>query len=102
MSDAKNGKLAVLHQKELILNADDTKNILAAVSIIRELSNSMRESLNPNNFKGTMNVSSTYNPLTEQRVEIQATFPNATDADDIREALIGLSDQAYQYAHRNI
>ncbi len=38
----------------------------------------------------------------EQRVEITASFPNATDADDIRQALIGLSDKAYQYAHRTI
>ena len=48
----------------------------------------------------TMKAQSSYNPVTEQRVEIQATFPNATDADDIRNALIGLSDKAYQYAHR--
>jgi hypothetical protein len=38
----------------------------------------------------------------EQRVEITASFPNATDADDIRQALIGLSDKAYQYSNRTI
>jgi hypothetical protein len=48
------------------------------------------------------NISSAYSSTTEQRVEIQATFPNATDANDIREALLGLSDKAYQYAHRRI
>jgi len=47
-------------------------------------------------------VSNPYNSVTEQRVEIQATFPNATDADDIRNALLELSDKAYQYAHRTI
>ena len=47
-------------------------------------------------------ISSSYNPITEQRVEIQASFPNATDADDIRTALLELSDKAYQYAHRTI
>ncbi len=35
--DDKNGKLAVLHQKELILNATDTENILATVSAVRDL-----------------------------------------------------------------
>ena len=30
-----NGRLAVLHQKELVLNATDTENILDAVKIIR-------------------------------------------------------------------
>ena len=47
-------------------------------------------------------ISDNYNPTTEQRVEIQASFPNATDAEDIRAALLGLSDSAYQYAHRTI
>ena len=33
-----NGKLAFLHQKELVLNADDTENILDAVKLIRQIS----------------------------------------------------------------
>ena len=33
------GKLAILHEKELVLNQDDTKNILSTVSLIRELVN---------------------------------------------------------------
>jgi hypothetical protein len=35
------GRLAVLHQKELVLNQEDTKNMLAAVQSIRELAPSM-------------------------------------------------------------
>jgi hypothetical protein len=31
-------KLAFLHEKELVLNADDTKNILSAVDMIRSIS----------------------------------------------------------------
>jgi hypothetical protein len=31
------GKLAVLHEKELVLNQTDTSNVLAAVSIIRDV-----------------------------------------------------------------
>jgi hypothetical protein len=31
-------KLAFLHEKELVLNADDTKNILTAVSTLRAIS----------------------------------------------------------------
>jgi len=100
---SKNGKMAVLHQKELVLNADDTRNILAAVDMMRTIISS-----NQGLFSGlvkqasTNNISTEYNPVTEQRVEIQATFPNATDADDIRQAILGLSDRAYQYAHRRI
>jgi hypothetical protein len=32
------GKLAVLHEKELVLNAEDTKNFLSATGILREIS----------------------------------------------------------------
>jgi hypothetical protein len=31
------GRLAMLHQKEIVLNADDTENILAAVDILRSV-----------------------------------------------------------------
>jgi hypothetical protein len=37
-----NGKLAILHEKELVLNAEDTKNILAAVDTVRFISDSLR------------------------------------------------------------
>lgn len=96
----KNGKLAFLHQKELILNAEDTQNILAAVDIVRQMGIGLRNStININGMSGK-NLG-TIGDTIEQRVEITASFPNATDAEDIRQALIGLSDKAYQYAHRN-
>jgi hypothetical protein len=37
------GKLAFLHEKELVLNADDTANFLNALTISRDLVNSMIE-----------------------------------------------------------
>lgn len=98
----KNGKAAILHQKELVLNATDTQNILAAVDIIRNMTNASIAGMNSIAGFNSSNLGSAYNPVTEQRVEIQASFPNATDAEDIRQALIGLSDKAYQYAHRVI
>ncbi|MBO6244114.1 MAG: hypothetical protein J6O41_06100 [Clostridia bacterium] len=70
--------------------------------MIRKLSFSNQGTLKDLSIAGANNISSIYSPTTEQRVEIQASFPNATDADDIRQALIGLSDKAYQYAHRVI
>jgi hypothetical protein len=33
------GKLAFLHEKEIVLNKDDTENLLKTVSFIRELVN---------------------------------------------------------------
>lgn len=69
--------------------------------MMREISSSMQGSLSGmNQMANANNISSTYNPVTEQRVEIQASFPNATDAEDIRQALINLSDKAYQYSYR--
>ena len=32
------GRLAMLHQKEIILNAHDTENFLKAVNIVRDIS----------------------------------------------------------------
>ena len=92
--------MAFLHQKELILNAKDTENILSAVSLMRDVVKGSMTGVFDMNKLFKSKVSSLYNPTTEQRVEIQASFPNATDAEDIRQALIDLSDKAYQYAHR--
>ena len=41
--DNEDGKLAFLHEKELVLNQEDTENILSAVSAVR--------TLGPNLFK---------------------------------------------------
>jgi hypothetical protein len=35
------GRLAMLHQKEIVLNAHDTENLLTAVSMIREISSQL-------------------------------------------------------------
>jgi hypothetical protein len=32
------GRLAMLHQKELVLNAVDTENFLSAINIVRDIS----------------------------------------------------------------
>jgi len=36
-----NGRLALLHEKELVLNAKDTENILAAVNAVRLISDTV-------------------------------------------------------------
>ena len=35
--DSDNGRLGILHQKELVLNSSDTENILDAVKIMRTM-----------------------------------------------------------------
>ena len=100
------GKLAVLHQKELVLNADDTANMLEAVSIIRQLSginssiqSAIAESIaaalrrisgvnEPGNITNNSGSNNIYN--------INAEFPAANDVNDIREALLSLPNLAAQ------
>lgn len=98
-----NGKLAILHQKELVLNAEDTRNILSAVDIVRQMTSTLGNALTNYSLGGAVgNLMSSALGNIEQRVEIKAEFPNVHDSFEIETALINLSDKAYQYAHRNI
>lgn len=96
------GRLAVLHQKELVLNQDDTRNILAAVDLIRNLETALSASMYDKI------LSEAHSMFTrelfdlgqvsdiEQNVYINAEFPNAEDKDEIREAfqeIIALAQQ---------
>ena len=95
------GKVALLHQKELVLNATDTENILNAVNIMRDITDSIKNAnsyisaFKTGNFTGNQEI-------IKQRVEISATFPNVSSITDIEQALMNLSDQAYIYANKTI
>lgn len=100
-ADPDHGRWALLHQKELVLNAHDTENMLAAVSVVREVIDGLKTSGNSIfNTLGRVSQSNSENTI-EQRVEISAEFPNVDDASDVRQALLALSDNAYQYAYKN-
>ena len=96
------GKLAILHEKELILNQNDTQNILSTVSLIRELVNMIdAQAANASLF----NLMSTPSPnpnanILEQKVEITAEFPNVNDRYEIEEAFNNLVNRASQYANK--
>ena len=95
--DNQNGKLAILHQKELVLNESDTKNMLSAVEVVRDIMSSIGSL--PSSL-GQISPQNNFNDTIDQRVEINATFPGVTEVEDIKRALIGLADNAYQYANR--
>jgi hypothetical protein len=59
-------------------------------------------SISQNNGLSNFNSMSSLGNEIQQRVEIKAEFPNVQDSYQIEQALLELSDQAYQYAHRNI
>lgn len=99
------GKLATLHEKELVLNKQDTQNILAAVSLIRQIASAIDLQALMQSFGllsvGATKIGTLAHTNLEQRVEITAQFPNAIYHDEIKEAFDTLINRASQYANRN-
>ena len=111
-----NGRLAVLHQKELVLNKDDTANFLSAINTIRDLNSGLNHSiqdavlnavartaismggLNTSALNGVNNSNSS----TENVYNITAEFPNAENVNEIREAILSLPNLASQYANSTL
>ena len=96
------GRLALLHQKELVLNATDTQNMLAAVEIIRSITDTIGSgmlnrlaSLNASAVGFNANNAETI----EQNVHIEASFPNVKDSREIEDALNNLVNTASQRVH---
>lgn len=92
-----NGKLAVLHEKELILNKTDTQNLLDTIEMIREISISelAKQIDNYNKILSNLNISPSGDTVNE--FHINAEFPNANDAIEIQEAILNLPNLANQY-----
>lgn len=110
-----NGKIGILHQKELVLNAYDTENFLKAMQIIKEmlgtktLGAEMLENMNNKIIdirEHILEYSSVLESVRdhaaqtiEQKVYVDAQFPNARDADEILLAFDNLTNSVTQYAH---
>ena len=96
------GKLAVLHQKELVLNAEDTENILNTVSFVRDLISSIDSSAMMSSLRDLFAYTATNNfgSNVEQDIKIYAEFPSATNHSEIEEAFNNLLNTASQYANR--
>lgn len=98
------GRLALLHQKELVLNSSDTENFLSAVSILRDITSQIdlqAASMSYNNIlDSTRFTAGAQRDTLEQNVTIHAEFPNATDHTEIEQAFQNLSNLASQYAGR--
>ena len=97
------GKLAMLHEKELVLNSDDTRNMLAIIEAVRDITRTI--DLNANgNILGLGGLMASMIPSSSselnQNVEIHAEFPNATNRGEIEAAFDNLINRASQYANR--
>lgn len=94
------GKLGVLHQKELVLNAKDTRNLLDTVAIMRNITAAVGENT-LQRLSGATSGSYIANGdgkgILEQDVHITANFPNVRSAIEIETALNNLTNAASQY-----
>ena len=94
------GRIALLHEKEIVLNKMDTKNILDVVSMVREMTSSSLRGAN-GMMSGMMEAlaSITNNSTSNnQNVHITAEFPNVRVASEIEEAFNNLTNIASQHA----
>lgn len=98
------GKLAWLHEKELILNKNDTENMLKMIELTRAMISTIDAQANQLSQGMGMMSAATYkedrHEILEQFVEIKADFPNVSNHTEIEEALGNLINTASQYAHR--
>lgn len=106
-----NGKLALLHEKELVLNKDDTKNMLDAVSIVRDVSPNILASIEKaldskvietiSLLATSLNTQSIEPTVTQldQTIHIdEVTFPNVSSSDEIKNAFASIANDAVQWA----
>lgn len=107
----KDGRLAVLHQKELVLNQDDTTNILKAVEAIRQVvstsslggsllnasmtSSNMLSRISAGVLQG-MNSFNTNSSNATTNMVINADFSGVRSADEIYQALLELQNYGLQ------
>ncbi len=98
------GKLAMLHQKELVLNPGDTENFLASMSILERILQVLDLQSASVQLGGILSTPGfgnySNNGTLEQNVHIEANFPNATNHNEIEEAFSNLVNLASQYANR--
>ena len=108
------GRMAMLHSKELVLNKVDTENILNAVSAVRDMTGitSSVGSAIMQNIKamimevlgisaGTGRATRNTNNETSNVFHITAEFPNANSVETIQEAILSLPNIASQYVAEN-
>ena len=95
------GKLAILHEKELVLNKDDTKNFLASIEEMDKILNLYENSLGLDRVLSNYGVDlSLNNQGLEQNVHIEANFPGVSDRSEIEMAFENLINKASQYSNR--
>ena len=98
------GKLTFLHEKELVLNKDDTANFLTATNMLRDISDmidlkALQDKVSILPYLPGVSTNGSSDTL-EQTVTIEAHFPSVTSHSEIEEAFNTLVNRASQYANR--
>lgn len=93
------GRIAVLHEKEIVLNKYDTSNLLEAVKLQRNLTEKLQNaklstSSTINKVNETVNNNKIDKSVISQPVTIHAEFPNANNSSEIEAAFQGLFGKA--------
>ena len=98
------GRLAILHQKEIVLNAHDTENLLSIIAMVRDINSSIEANAKAMQYglsaAYTAKSINSQSDTLQQEVHITAEFPNATNHSEIEEAFRNLNNLASQYANR--
>ena len=97
------GRLAFLHQKELVLNEGDTANFLSSMEVLERilrLIDLQSASAQLGGILSSPNVHTDGDAAITQYVTIEASFPEATDRNEIEEAFKSMANLASQYVNR--
>ena len=98
------GRLLWVHPEEVILNPNDTANVLNTIKLTREMLqtidlNAMQASSGTNILTPAV-IREEKQQILEQQVSIVAEFPNVQNRNEIEEAFGNLINVASQYANR--
>lgn len=98
------GRLAVLHEKELVLNKEDTANMLKTIDLVRKINANMQFARLQSEFdmalmRNKLNGLNNTDTL-EQQVHIEAVFPNVESHNEIEQAFNDLINSATQFVNR--
>jgi hypothetical protein len=91
------GKLAMVHEKELILNPNDTENFLASMDLLDNIISTINLHAANQSVGGLVNspsLGTIGGDTLEQTVTIEANFPNVSSRVEIEEAFSTLVNRA--------
>lgn len=91
------GRMAILHEKELVLNKQDTANMLKMVNIAREVLNNANLGLPI--VQANRKIDPMFNNgINTQEIHIEASFPNVINHSEIEQAFERLANYSSQNA----